>query len=208
MFDKKLHNSKNSCSICLTFSGLMPVGLKSMHGDFAVKEIVWKKLRVWTQSRIFLCASTQPIAHKNRYSLVLAPKVLRKKFINVDHHKKELRNCYYYSKCKMFLVARTWKIDWHGQIQVFNQDCAWTKDIPQIFIIFQKHIHPFIFMPAFPLGRVTRAASPGGLEIRHSQQWFQVILLAPHQDGTKQGWGCSPPGPWTTSRLLSHGFNQ
>ena len=157
-------------------------------------------MSVWTQSRIFLCASTQPIAHKNRYSLVLAPKVLRKKFINVDHHKKELRNSYYYNKCKLFLVARTWKIDWHGPIQVFNQDCAWTKDIPQIFIIFQKHIHPFIFMPAFPLGRVTRATSPGGLKIRHSQQWFQVILLAPHQDGTKQGWGCSH-STWSLDNL-------
>jgi len=41
------------------------------------------------------------------------------------------------------------------------------------------------------LGRVTGAADPGGLEIPHCQQQFQVILLAPHQDGTKQRRRCN-----------------
>jgi len=49
----------------------------------------------------------------------------------------------------------------------------------------------FIFMPAFPLGRVAGAISIEGLGIPHGQQHFQIVLLAPHQDGTKQGRRCS-----------------
>jgi len=45
----------------------------------------------------------------------------------------------------------------------------------------------FIFMPAFPLVRVAGAAALGGLEIPHGQQKFHIVLVAPHQDGTKQG---------------------
>jgi len=47
-------------------------------------------------------------------------------------------------------------------------------------------IHSFIF--TFPLGSVAGTAALRGLEIPHGQQQFQVILLAPHQDETKQGW--------------------
>jgi len=43
-----------------------------------------------------------------------------------------------------------------------------------------------IFMPAFPLWRVAGAAALGGLGIPHGQQHFQIILLAPHQDGTNK----------------------
>ena len=42
-----------------------------------------------------------------------------------------------------------------------------------------------IFVPAFPMERVGEAAAPGGLKIPHGQQRFQIIILAPHQDGTK-----------------------
>jgi len=64
-------------------------------------------------------------------------------------------------------------------------------------------IHVIIFMPAFPLRRVTRATALGGLEIPHGQQQFQIVLLGPHQDETKQGlrWP-------TTSGPLSRGFSQ
>jgi len=64
-------------------------------------------------------------------------------------------------------------------------------------------------MLPFPLGRVAGAAALGGLETPHGQQQFQVILLAQHQDGTKQGRRCvTPPGPWTTSGPLYRGFIQ
>jgi len=46
-------------------------------------------------------------------------------------------------------------------------------------------------MPDFPLGRVAGATSTGELGIPYVQQQFQTVLLAPHQDGTKQGRRCS-----------------
>jgi len=45
----------------------------------------------------------------------------------------------------------------------------------------------FIFKHAFPLGRVAAVAALEGLGIPHGQQQFQIVLLAPHQDETKQG---------------------
>jgi len=36
----------------------------------------------------------------------------------------------------------------------------------------EVNIHSFNFRPAFLLGRVTKAAAPGGLEIPHGQQQF------------------------------------
>jgi len=73
-------------------------------------------------------------------------------------------------------------------------------------------LNSFIFMPAFPLGRVAGAAALRGLEMpQHGQQQFQVILLAPRQYRTKQGRSedvSTPPGPWTTSGPLSRGFSQ
>ena len=58
---------------------------------------------------------------------------------------------------------------------------------------------PFIFMPAFPLGRVAMAAALGGLGIPHGQQQFQIVLPAPRQDETKQGRRrtvFTTPWPW------------
>jgi len=46
-------------------------------------------------------------------------------------------------------------------------------------------------MASFLLGRVAGAATLGELEIPHGQQHVQVILLALHQNGTKQGRRCS-----------------
>ena len=43
-------------------------------------------------------------------------------------------------------------------------------------------------MPAFPLGKVARAAALGGLAMSHGQQQFQMVLLALHHDETQQGW--------------------
>jgi len=53
------------------------------------------------------------------------------------------------------------------------------------------HIHSFIFVSAFPLERVAGAAALGGPEIPHDQQQSHIVMLAPHQDGTKQGRRCS-----------------
>jgi len=46
-------------------------------------------------------------------------------------------------------------------------------------------------MPFFYLERGAGMTALGGLEIPHVQQQFHIILLAPHQDGTKQGHKCS-----------------
>jgi len=46
-------------------------------------------------------------------------------------------------------------------------------------------------MPTFPLARAARATDLGGLGTPHGQQPFQIVLLALHQDGTKQGRRCS-----------------
>jgi len=46
-------------------------------------------------------------------------------------------------------------------------------------------------MPAFPLGRFAGAATLEGRGTPHVQQQAQVVLLAPHQDGTKEGRRCS-----------------
>jgi len=65
----------------------------------------------------------------------------------------------------------------------------------------------FLCMPGFPLRRVAGATSTGELVIPHGQQQFQIVLLAPHQDGTKQGRRCNyTTRPWTTSGSLSRGL--
>jgi len=51
-------------------------------------------------------------------------------------------------------------------------------------------IHLLIFVPAFPLGRFTGPAALGGLVIPQDQQQFLIVLLAPHEDRTKQGQRC------------------
>jgi len=64
-------------------------------------------------------------------------------------------------------------------------------------------------MSAFPFGRVAGAAALGGLEIPHVQRQLQIVLLAPHQDGTKQGRRCSQSN-WFLNDIwvTSHGFSQ
>jgi len=49
----------------------------------------------------------------------------------------------------------------------------------------------FIFKPAFPRGKVAGATTLGGLGKYHGKQQFQIVLLAPHQGGTKQCRRCS-----------------
>jgi len=57
--------------------------------------------------------------------------------------------------------------------------------------VFFTTLFLFIFVPAFPLARVAGAAALGELEIPHGQQQFEIVLLAPHKDGTKQNRRCS-----------------
>jgi len=61
-------------------------------------------------------------------------------------------------------------------------------------------IHLLIFVPTFPLGRVAGAAALGRPEMSHDQQKSQIVLLAPHQDGTKQGGRCSR-ATWSLDKL-------
>ena len=52
-------------------------------------------------------------------------------------------------------------------------------------------IHLLIIVPGFLLGGIAGAAALGGPEIPHDQQQSQIVLLAPHQDRTRQGWRCT-----------------
>ena len=54
----------------------------------------------------------------------------------------------------------------------------------------QLQIFPFIFIPSFRTRKVTVTAAVG-LEVPHSQHQFLIVLMAPHQDRTKQGQRCS-----------------
>ena len=69
----------------------------------------------------------------------------------------------------------------------------------------------FIFISAFPLVRVAGSADLGGLGIPRGQQQYQIVPLAPHQDGTKQGRRCSQ-STWSLDThwagALSDGYSQ
>jgi len=54
-----------------------------------------------------------------------------------------------------------------------------------LFLIFEMHLITRIL--PFPLWRVAGTAAQEGLEPSHGQQQSQMVLLAPHQDMTKQG---------------------
>jgi len=70
--------------------------------------------------------------------------------------------------------------------------------------------YSFIFTSAFPLGRVVGAAALEGLEISHGLQQFLIVLLAPHQNGTKQRrrFNHSTWSMFSISGLLSRGCSQ
>jgi len=65
-----------------------------------------------------------------------------------------------------------------------------------------KLIDLLIFVPGFPLGRVVGVAALGGPEMPHDQQKFQIVLVAQHQDGTKQSWRCSH-STWSLNKPLA-----
>ena len=60
-------------------------------------------------------------------------------------------------------------------------------------------IHSVIFIFGFPLARV---AGAGRLEISHGQQQSQIVLPAPHQDGTNQCRRCNH-STWSLDDLLA-----
>jgi len=51
-------------------------------------------------------------------------------------------------------------------------------------------IHFIHFHARFSSREVAGAPALGELKIPHGQQQFQIVLLAPHQDETKQGRRC------------------
>ena len=53
------------------------------------------------------------------------------------------------------------------------------------------NFYSLLVISAFPLWKVVAQAALGGHEICHDQQQSQIVLLAPHQDWTKQGRRCS-----------------
>jgi len=54
----------------------------------------------------------------------------------------------------------------------------------------------------FPFSRVAGTAAVGGLEVPHDQQQSHVVVLAPHQDFTKQGQRCSH-STWSLDELCT-----
>ena len=61
------------------------------------------------------------------------------------------------------------------------------------------------------LRNVAGTACLGGREMPHGQQRYHIGLLAPHQDGIKQGRRCNHAiwsGRWTVSGPLSLGRSQ
>jgi len=54
-----------------------------------------------------------------------------------------------------------------------------------------KVVHPFIFVPTFPLRRMAVTAVLGGLEIPHGQHQSQKFCCLHTNTGSKQGWRCS-----------------
>jgi len=77
------------------------------------------------------------------------------------------------------------------------------------------HQHCSLSTTAFPVGRITGATTLGGLEIPHAFEQSVVVLLAPHEDRTKQGPHedgtkhiITPHGPWWSSRPLSRACSQ
>jgi len=71
-------------------------------------------------------------------------------------------------------------------------------------------IYSFIYFHSRFSSRRIAGAAALALAIPHSQQQFQIILLAPHQDGIKRKVEdvVTPPSPWSTSGPLSRGFSQ
>jgi len=67
-------------------------------------------------------------------------------------------------------------------------------------------IDSLIFVPAFPLWRVSGAAAPRGPATPHDQQQSHIVLLAPHQDGTMKVGICNCAS-WSLDKLwpLSRG---
>jgi len=61
-------------------------------------------------------------------------------------------------------------------------------------------------VPAFTAGRVAGAVAPGVLEISYGFQQSQIVMLASHQDGTKQDGRCNH-ATWS-SGPLSRGCSQ
>jgi len=84
-----------------------------------------------------------------------------------------------------------------NMLNYLNTTCVFGKQTKDNFInrkVQCRPTHSFIYSFSCPLflwesRGVSRTL--GGPEIPHDQQQFQIVLLAPHQDGTKQSRRCS-----------------
>jgi len=68
----------------------------------------------------------------------------------------------------------------------------------------------FIFIPAFPFGRVAGQTASGGLETPHGQKQSHIVLLWMENKTGPSKVGCviTPRCPWTTSGPPSRRCNQ
>jgi len=71
-----------------------------------------------------------------------------------------------------------------------------SKDRLLLFVFF-LFIHLVL---VFLSGGGRRSNKPKKMETPRDQQRFKIVLLAPYEDGAKQGWRLvTSPGLWTTS---------
>ena len=81
-----------------------------------------------------------------------------------------------------------------NMLNCLNTTFTFGKQTKENFInrkVQRRPSHSFIFVPTFRFRRDAGPAAIGGPKIRRDQQKSQIVLLAPHQDGTKQGRRCS-----------------
>jgi len=62
---------------------------------------------------------------------------------------------------------------------------------PEMQLLTPRSKQSFVHFHAYFASGLGRGSSSLGLKIPHDQQQSQIVLLAPHQDGTKQGRRCS-----------------
>jgi len=88
-------------------------------------------------------------------------------------------------------------------LNCLNTTFTFGKQTKENFInrkVQRRASHSFIFVPTFPFRRDAGPSTTGGPKIRRDQQKSQIVLLAPHQDGTKQGRRCSR-ATWSSDKL-------
>jgi len=88
-------------------------------------------------------------------------------------------------ECLLFCID-SWKAgETNPDLTPILLDNRWPQDVAPL----KQHVLlPWQYMEIIFIGRVARAAALGGLGIPHGQQQFKIILMAPHQDGSRFIW--------------------